>query len=133
MTPTITSSGTRPTTIAPAIGDPNSIWSGDRCEGGRAERARHGADQFLPPCVVLFGDAFVIRWYVQGCCLGTTLKEVRADSLPPTVPGSMDAIDFSALAAEAFAPGEVAAAPGRACSPIPAQHSMPRGSTKSTP
>ncbi|RKR31248.1 MULTISPECIES: 4-hydroxythreonine-4-phosphate dehydrogenase PdxA [Paraburkholderia] len=113
MTHAVTQSAMRPMTIALAIGDPNGIGP-EIAVRAAAQSTRDMADTCPSPRVVLFGDAFVIRWYAHRCCPGTTLREVQADGLPPALPGAIDVVDVAALAAAAFVPGEVAAAAGTA-------------------
>jgi 4-hydroxythreonine-4-phosphate dehydrogenase len=102
-------------TIALAIGDPNGIGP-EIAVKAAAQRAREmtEAGAVAPQRVVLFGDAFVIRWYAQRCCPAMTLRQVRADDLPAADPGAIDMVDVAALAADAFVPGEIAAAAGTA-------------------
>ncbi|MFM0204069.1 4-hydroxythreonine-4-phosphate dehydrogenase PdxA [Paraburkholderia fungorum] len=100
-------------TIALAIGDPNGIGP-EIAVKAAAHSARDVADAGPWRRLVLFGDAFVIRWYAQRCCRGMTLREVRADDLPAAEPGAIDIVDVASLPAGAFVPGEVAAAAGTA-------------------
>ncbi|NWK42797.1 PdxA family dehydrogenase [Ralstonia pickettii] len=98
-------------TIALALGDPNGIGP----EIAVKAAAQLALDP-LAPRVVLFGDAFVIRWYAQRCCAHETLRDVTAagGALPPALPRTLDFVDVPSLAADAFKPGEVSAAAGTA-------------------
>lgn len=73
---------TQPMTIALAIGDPNGI--GPEIAVKAAARLADAAGQDVPR-VVLFGDAFVIRWYGERCASGVALREVDPDALPVAV------------------------------------------------
>ncbi len=109
----------RAMTIALAIGDPNGIGP-EIAVKAAAQFARDQHDQrdqddtHPQPRLVLFGDAFVIRWYAQRCCPEITLRQVQADDLPAAQAGAIDVIDVASLATEAFVRGEVAAAAGTA-------------------
>ncbi|MFL9961182.1 4-hydroxythreonine-4-phosphate dehydrogenase PdxA [Paraburkholderia sediminicola] len=99
--------------VALAIGDPNGIGP-EIAVKAAAQRAREMGVTYPSSRVVLFGDAFVIRWYAQRCCPELTLRKVSADDLPPAEAGLIDMVDVASLAAAAFVPGEVAAAAGTA-------------------
>jgi 4-hydroxythreonine-4-phosphate dehydrogenase len=80
----------------------------------RARHDKHDGETQPSPRLVLFGDAFAIRWYAQRCCPELTLREVQADAWPAPVADVIDMVDVQALAADAFVPGKVAAAAGAA-------------------
>jgi 4-hydroxythreonine-4-phosphate dehydrogenase len=105
--------GQQAMSVALAIGDPNGIGP-EIAVKAAAQIAGAGADSGPQPRVVLFGDVFVIRFYAQRCCPELTLREVQADDLPAAEPGVIDVVDVASLAAEAFVPGEIAAAAGTA-------------------
>ncbi|SAL68612.1 4-hydroxythreonine-4-phosphate dehydrogenase [Caballeronia udeis] len=115
MTQTIT----RAMTVALAIGDPNGIGpeiavkaAAQIASGGRN---KHDTEPQLR--LVLFGDAFVIRWYAQRCCPGFALREVQSDALPAPEASTIDMVgivDAASLPTDAFVPGKVAAAAGAA-------------------
>jgi 4-hydroxythreonine-4-phosphate dehydrogenase len=103
-------------TIALAIGDPNGIGP-EIAVKAAAHLAldKHDTQDGPPsPHLVLFGDVFAIRWYAQRCCPDLTLREVQIDNLPAREAGVIDVVDIAALAADAWVPGEVAAAAGTA-------------------
>jgi 4-hydroxythreonine-4-phosphate dehydrogenase len=99
--------------IALAIGDPNGIGP-EIAVKAAVQIASAGPYSYPQPRVVLFGDAFVVRFYAQRCCSELKLREVQADHLPPAEPGAIDVVNVASLAADAFAPGEIAAAAGTA-------------------
>lgn len=110
---------TRAMTVGLAIGDPNGIGpeiavkaATQMASAGRDKHDRHSQTR-----LVLFGDAFVIRWYAQRCCPEFTLREVQPDALPAPEGSTIDVVDMvdgAALPADAFVPGTVAAAAGTA-------------------
>jgi 4-hydroxythreonine-4-phosphate dehydrogenase len=109
---------TRAMTVALAIGDPNGIGPEIAVKAAaqiaRERHDRHDGQSQTQPHLVLFGDAFVIRWYAQRCCPELMLREVQADDLPPPETGAIDAVDIAGLPRDAFVPGRVAAAAGAA-------------------
>jgi 4-hydroxythreonine-4-phosphate dehydrogenase len=103
-------------TVALAIGDPNGIGPEIAVKAAVqiASDGRDKHDIHPQPRLVLFGDAFVIRWYAQRCCPEFTLREVQPDALPAPEAGAIDVVGVPSLADDAFAPGTVAAAAGAA-------------------
>ncbi|TDV35736.1 4-hydroxythreonine-4-phosphate dehydrogenase [Paraburkholderia caballeronis] len=99
----------RALTIALAPGDPNGIGP----EIAVKAAAQLAGDPAAPR-IVLFGDAFVLRWYAERCCPHASLREVTAATLPPPAPHTLDFVNVAALAADAFVPGEVSARAGAA-------------------
>ena len=91
--------------IALAIGDPNGI--GPEIAVKAAVSLAGGA-----PRIVLVGDPFVIRHYAELEAQGWAVREIDGDD--PPVARTLDVLAVDALPPEAFAPGRIEAAAGRA-------------------
>lgn len=92
-------------TLALAIGDPNGI-------GPEIAVKAAAALSESGPRVVLVGDPFVIRSYAEEEAAGFAVREIASGEAPR--PNAIDILPVDALPREAFAPGRVEAAAGRA-------------------
>jgi 4-hydroxythreonine-4-phosphate dehydrogenase len=92
-------------TVALAIGDPNGIGPEIAVKAAAALAAGH-------PRVVLVGDPFVIHSYATRFASGLTIRTITAGEDASS--GSIDVLPVEALPREAFTPGRVDAAAGRA-------------------
>jgi 4-hydroxy-L-threonine phosphate dehydrogenase PdxA len=92
--------------IALAIGDPNGIGP---------EIAVKAAVAFAASAhrIVLVGDAFVIRHYAAGHARDYAVREIATGD--PPAASALDILAIDALPHEAFSPGRIDAAAGRAC------------------
>ena len=92
-------------TVALTIGDPNGIGPEIAVKAAVALAGRM-------PRIVLVGDAFVVRHYAGREAPGYSVREMTSDA--PPVAQAIDVLAVEALPREAFAPGQVEAAAGRA-------------------
>lgn len=92
--------------IALSIGDPNGIGP----EIAVKAAVTLAADAHR---IVLVGDAFVIRHYAAKHARDYAVREIAADD--PPAAKTLDVLAIEALPHEAFSPGRVDAAAGRAC------------------
>jgi 4-hydroxy-L-threonine phosphate dehydrogenase PdxA len=92
-------------TVALAIGDPNGI--GPEIAVKAAAALAGGA-----PRIVLVGDPFVVRHYAARQAPDYVVREVAADD--PAAVQTLDVFAVETLPRQAFAPGRVEAAAGRA-------------------
>lgn len=95
-----------PPTVAVAIGDPNGIGP------EIAVKVAIAPASIGTPRVVLVGDPFVVRHYAAREAPDYAVREIAAHDPPGGQ--SIDVLAVSALPREAFAPGRVEAAAGRA-------------------
>ena len=93
-------------TIALTIGDPNGIGPEIAVKAAAALAA-------AGPRIVLVGDPFVIRAYAARIASGFTVRAITTE-VAHGVPGSIDVLPVDALPRDAFVPGRIDAAAGRA-------------------
>jgi 4-hydroxythreonine-4-phosphate dehydrogenase len=93
------------TTIALAIGDPNGIGP------EIAVKAAVALDGSPIRCV-LVSDPFVVRHYAEQAANGYAIREIAAGDAP--VAGTIDVLAVDAMSRDAFVPGRIEAAAGRA-------------------
>ena len=94
-----------PPAIALAIGDPNGIGpeiavkAAAALDGGRLR-------------IVLVGDPFIVRHYAAQAASGYAVREIAAGAMP--VARTIDVLPVGAMPRDAFVPGRIEAAAGRA-------------------
>lgn len=92
-------------TIALTIGDPNGIGPEIAVKAAAALATES-------PRVVLVGDPFVVRAYATQVAKGHVVREFAASE--PASPGAIEVVPVDVLPRNAFVPGRVDAAAGRA-------------------
>jgi 4-hydroxythreonine-4-phosphate dehydrogenase len=98
--------------IALAIGDPNGIGPEIAV---KAAIALAGG----PPHVILVGDVFVVEHYAAREAKDYAVRQITAD-VPPAAQ-TIDVVAVDTLPRNAFTPGRIEAAAGRATVAIPSQ------------
>ena len=93
--------------VALTIGDPNGIGPEIAVKAAVALAGN-------TPRVVLVGDAFVIRHYAEREAKGFAVREVAITAEDSPQPQTIDVVPVESLPREAFAPGHVDGAAGRA-------------------